>query len=130
MNLSPTARTALTVVSTAVAAVGALLASGSLADAPEWVGVAITVLGTVFAGLGIVPSQVGGTQQGIVNPTVRDLPPSENIKAAGERGAATLAVLLVVVVAALAFLVGYLVEGLVVGLIAALAAALVTALVT
>jgi hypothetical protein len=79
-RLSPAVRNVLTVIATIVTAVGALLASGTIADVPEWVGVGITVLGTIFAALGIVPSQVGGTQQGVVNPSVIDNPPSDSIR--------------------------------------------------
>lgn len=80
MNISPAARAVLSVIATVVAAVGALLASGTIADVPEWVGVAVTVIGTIFAALGIVPSQVGGTQRGVVNPDVIDVPPSDSIR--------------------------------------------------
>jgi hypothetical protein len=72
MNLSPTARTLLTAVASGVAALGGLLAAGTIGDAPEWLGVAVAVLGAVFAALGVVPPQVGGTQEGVVNPSVKD----------------------------------------------------------
>lgn len=104
MNLRPAVRTVLTIVATAVAAVGSLLASGSIADVPEWVGVAVTVVGTIFAGIGIVPFQVGGTQKGVVNPTIKDLPPSPNIEAGGEAGYGRVQPVLVLLLVVLTFL--------------------------
>lgn len=99
MNLSPTWRTVLTAVASGVAALGGLLAAGTIGDAPEWLGVAVAVLGAVFAALGVVPPQVGGTQQGVANPTVVDVPPSENIQPEGGYGAVE--VLLIVFLAIL-----------------------------
>lgn len=81
MELSPTTRHILSAVAAGVAALGALIAGGTITNAPEWVGIAISVLGTVFAALGIVPGQVGGTQEGVVSPSVKDVPPSDNIQA-------------------------------------------------
>lgn len=77
MNLSPTLRWLLGGVATAVTALGGLIASDEvLASAlPRWVGVVIAVLSAVFAFLNVVPPQVGGTQQGVVNPSV--VPPGE-----------------------------------------------------
>lgn len=72
MEFTPAQRHVLTAIATAVATIGALVAGGTIGDVPEWVGVAITVLGTIFAALGIVPGQVGGTQEGVVNPSLRE----------------------------------------------------------
>lgn len=80
MNLSPTARALLTAVASGVAAFGALLPT--LGDTPTWVGVAVAVVGAVFAALGLVPPQVGGTQQGVVNPSVTE-PPAAKIDEKG-----------------------------------------------
>lgn len=83
MNLSPGTRNVLTVIATVVAVGGGVLVT--LDGIPDWVGVTVSGLGTIFAALGIVPAAVGGTQQGVANPSVVDRPPSENIKAS-ERG--------------------------------------------
>lgn len=75
MEFSPTARHWLTVAATLVAAVATVLATED--SIPEWVGVVLACLSTIFAGLGIVPGQVGGTQTGIVNPSLEQPPPIE-----------------------------------------------------
>lgn len=78
MNLSPAVRAVLTAVAAGVSALGALLAADELAaSVPSWVGIVVAVLGAVFTGLGIVPPQVGGTQQGIVNPSLTEPPPAD-----------------------------------------------------
>lgn len=78
--LSPKVRSTLTVVATVVAAVGGFLVT--LDGIPDWIGVVVAGLGAVFAALGIVPPQVGGTQKGVVSPDVIDLPPSDSIRKA------------------------------------------------
>lgn len=85
MNISPGVRSILTAIAAAVAAAGGVLVHAD--GIPDWVGVVVAVLGAVFAALGIVPPAVGGTQQGVTNPTVVDVPPSENIKPEGGYGA-------------------------------------------
>jgi hypothetical protein len=77
MNLSPTVRWLLGGVAAGVSALGALLAAGTIADAPEWLGVVVAVGGATLAALGIVPPQTGGTQQGVVNPGLTQPPPIE-----------------------------------------------------
>jgi hypothetical protein len=79
MQLSPTVRWLLTGVAAGVTAFGGLIASGVLLDLPSWVGVLVAVLGAVFSGLGLVPPQVGGTQQGVVNPSVSE-PPAADVQ--------------------------------------------------
>lgn len=42
------------------------------------------IIAIVVAGggaFGLVPGQVGGTQHGVINPSVVDVPPSDNIEA-------------------------------------------------
>jgi hypothetical protein len=86
MNLNPTLRWLLGGVAAGVAALGALLPT--LSDVPTWVGVVVAVLGAVFAALNIVPPQVGGTQQGVVNPSITEPPPADVAPRAGEAGLA------------------------------------------
>ena len=69
LNLSPNIRVVLTVLAAGVAALGAALTTVN--DVPDWVGIAIAVLSAMFGALNIVPPQVGGTQQGVVNPDVK-----------------------------------------------------------
>jgi hypothetical protein len=78
MNLSPTARWVLGGVAAGVAAFGALLPT--LSGVPDWVGVAVAVLAAVFGALGIIPPQVGGTQQGVANPSITE-PPEADVHA-------------------------------------------------
>jgi hypothetical protein len=70
MSLSPTLRWLLGGLAASVAAFGALLPT--LTGVPTWVGVAGAVLGAMFAALNIVPPGVGGTQQGVVSPSLKD----------------------------------------------------------
>jgi hypothetical protein len=72
VNLSPTARWLLTGLAAGIGAFGAILPT--LSDVPTWVGVAVAVTGATLAGLGIVPPAVGGTQQGVVNPSLTEPP--------------------------------------------------------
>lgn len=67
MNFSPTVRTVLIVV--AVVA-GTLTGVGAALGVPAVVISIAGALTAALAGLGIVPPQVGGTQQGVVNPSV------------------------------------------------------------
>lgn len=97
--MSPAVRHVLSAVAAGVSAVGALIAAGTITDAPEWLGVAVAVSGAMFAALGIVPGQVGGTQQGIVNPSVVEPPDA----AIDESGQGLIGVLILVLVAALAY---------------------------
>lgn len=71
MELSPTVRTALTVLAAMLAALAVSLPT---LGAPVWVAVIIGVATTGLAALGIVPPQVGGTQTGVVNPSVSEPP--------------------------------------------------------
>lgn len=81
MNLNPTVRWLLTGVAAGVAAFGALLPT--LSGVPTWVGVAVAVAGATLAALNIVPPQVGGTQQGVITPSVTE-PPAANIDEGGK----------------------------------------------
>ena len=71
MQLSPTVRTALTAIAAMLAALAVALPT---LGAPLWVGIAVGVVTAGLGALGIVPPQVGGTQQGIVNPSVTKPP--------------------------------------------------------
>lgn len=75
MNLSPTARWLLGGL---VAALTAFSASLPLfTGLPDWVGPALAVVVATLGALGIIPPQTGGTQQGVVNPTLdRRTPPA------------------------------------------------------
>jgi hypothetical protein len=91
MNLSPKLRALLGVLSVAVTTFGGLIATDQVlaSSLPSWVGVVISVLGAVLAYL-LAPSALGGTQQGLVNPslTVRRsvaLPDVWQLPAAPER---------------------------------------------
>lgn len=81
--MSPAVRHVLSAAAAGVSAVGALIAAGTITNAPEWLGVTVAVAGAMFAALGIVPGQVGGTQQGIVSPSVVE-PPAANIDESGQ----------------------------------------------
>ena len=71
MQFSPTARAVLTVLAAMLAALAVSLPT---LGAPVWVAVAVGVVTTGLAALGIVPPQVGGTQEGVVNPSVSEPP--------------------------------------------------------
>ena len=74
MNLSPTVRWLLTALATAVTTFGGLIAAGEVTDLPSWVGIALAVVSAVLGTLNVVPPQVGGTQQGVVNPSITEPP--------------------------------------------------------
>ena len=76
MVLSPTLRWLLG----GLAAVVAFLAATDPIGLPAWAQGAIVVASVLFAALGIVPPAVGGTQKGVVSPTVKDTPPSPSIQ--------------------------------------------------
>ena len=78
MNLNPTVRWLLG----AVAAVVGFLAASDPFGLPPWAQGVIATASVLFGALGIVPPQVGGTQQGVVNPSVTE-PPAADIN---ERG--------------------------------------------
>ena len=78
MNLSPTLRWLLG----GVAAVVAALAAYDPFGLPSWAQGVIGLLSVLFAALGIVPPQVGGTQQGVVNPSVTE-PPEADVATGG-----------------------------------------------
>lgn len=129
LKLSPAVRTVLTIVAIVSAAVvTGLTAEGTI---PGELAVAINAFNAVLGYLGIVPPQVGGTQHGVVDPAVKDVPPSDNIVPRdGERGAVANGTLIVLGVALAAFLIGWAVAGIIVGLAAALVGALVAAIAT
>jgi hypothetical protein len=77
LNLSPTVRWLLTGLAAGVTALGGLVAAGTITDLPEWVGIAVAILGAVFSALGLVPPQTGGTQQGVVQPSITEPPPAD-----------------------------------------------------
>jgi hypothetical protein len=97
VNLSPTARWLLTGLAAGVSAFGALIPT--LSGVPTWVGVAVAVLGATFAGLGIVAPGVGGTQQGVVNPSLSEPPRIDG--EAGYAGVSPIIVVLLVILVAL-----------------------------
>lgn len=78
MQLSPTLRWLLGGLSAAITTFGGLVAADQIlaSSLPAWVGVALSVAGAVLAFL-LVPPQVGGTQQGIVNPSVVEPPAAD-----------------------------------------------------
>jgi hypothetical protein len=78
MNLSPNVRALLTALVAALAVVAVALPT---LGAPVWVGIVLGALSAGFGALGIVPPQVGGTQAGVVNPTVVE-PPAADVVAA------------------------------------------------
>ena len=67
MNLSPTVRSLLGVA----AAVVAFLAASDPFGLPPWAQGVVAVASVAFAAAGIVPPQVGGTQQGVIDPSVK-----------------------------------------------------------
>lgn len=77
MNLSPTVRTILTVLSAAVTTLGGLIAAGEVTDLPSWVGIVVAVLSGMFGALNIVPPQTGGTQQGLASPSISEPPAAD-----------------------------------------------------
>jgi Na+-translocating ferredoxin:NAD+ oxidoreductase RnfD subunit len=80
MNLSPTARWLLGGLAVAVTTFGGLVAADEAlaASLPAWVGYLVIVLGAVLAFL-LAPPQLGGTQQGLVNPSITE-PPAADIQ--------------------------------------------------
>jgi hypothetical protein len=78
MQLSPTARWILGAVAVAVSTFGALIATDTVlaAELPRWVGVALAVAGPVLGFL-LAPPQLGGTQQGLVNPALSEPPAAD-----------------------------------------------------
>lgn len=78
MNLSPSVRAVVTAVLAALAVVAVALPT---LGAPIWVGVVIAALTAAGAALGVVPPQVGGTQQGVVSPSVVE-PPAADVEEA------------------------------------------------
>jgi hypothetical protein len=74
LNLSPTVRSGLTIVGVVLAFVIPVLATA---------GVPVIVLGlggaivAAFGYLGLIPPQTGGTQQGVVAPTVVEPPQAD-----------------------------------------------------
>jgi hypothetical protein len=77
VNLSPTVRWVLTGLAAGVTALGGLVAAGTITDLPEWVGITVAILGAIFSALGLVPPQTGGTQQGVVQPSITEPPPAD-----------------------------------------------------
>lgn len=75
MNLSPTVRWLLG----GVAAVVAYLAASDPFGFSDEVQGIVACLAVLFGSLGIVPPQVGGTQQGVVNPSITE-PPAADIR--------------------------------------------------
>ena len=72
MTLTPTVRTILTVLATALSVFGGLIAAGEVTDLPSWVGIVIASASAILAALGITPPQAGGVQQSVSNPRVVD----------------------------------------------------------
>jgi hypothetical protein len=79
VNLSPTVRSLLTVLSAIVTTLGGLIAAGQITDLPPWVGITLAVISSVLGALNIVPPQVGGTQNGLANPSISE-PPAADIE--------------------------------------------------
>jgi hypothetical protein len=73
VNLNPTVRWILG----GLAAVVGFLAAFDPFGLPPWAQGVIACLSVLFGALGIVPPQVGGTQQGVVNPSVTEPPPAD-----------------------------------------------------
>jgi hypothetical protein len=80
VNLSPTLRWILGAVSAVVTTFGALVASDEVlaSTLPPWVGVVLAVLGSLLAFL-LAPPGLGGTQNGLVNPSLSE-PPAADIE--------------------------------------------------
>lgn len=74
MNLSPTWRSILTAVVASLAVVAVALPT---LGAPLWVGVLIGAVTAGAGALGIVPPQTGGTQHGLVSPSVSEPPAAQ-----------------------------------------------------
>jgi hypothetical protein len=77
VNLSPTVRWLLTALAAGVTTFGGLIAAGEVTDLPSWVGILVAVLSAVLGSLNLVPPQVGGTQQGLVNPSITEPPAAD-----------------------------------------------------
>ena len=75
MNLSPTLRWLLGGVAAVVVALSAYDPFGL----PQWAQGVLSLTAVLFAALGIVPPQVGGTQQGVVNPSITE-PPAADVQ--------------------------------------------------
>lgn len=78
MQFSPATRAILTAV---VAMLAALAVTLPTLGAPVWVGVIVGVLNAGFGALGILPPQTGGTQVGVVSPTVVEPPAADVVEA-------------------------------------------------
>ena len=74
LNLSPTVRSILTIVGVVLATVIPVLAT---AGVPLVVTAVLGAVVAAFGYLGLVPPQVGGTQQGVVSPTVVEPPDAD-----------------------------------------------------
>jgi hypothetical protein len=75
MQLSPTVRWLLTGLFGGLTVLATQLPA--LTGLPEWVGPALAALTAVGAALGLIPPQTGGTQQGVVNPSVTEPPAAD-----------------------------------------------------
>jgi hypothetical protein len=75
MQFSPTVRWLLTGLFAGLTVLATQLPS--LTGLPEWVGPALAALTAVGAALGLIPPQTGGTQQGVVNPSVTEPPAAD-----------------------------------------------------
>lgn len=71
MNLNPTVRAVLTALVAGLAVVAVALPT---LGAPLWVGIVIGAVVAACGALGIVPPQTGGTQQGLVSPSLTTPP--------------------------------------------------------
>lgn len=80
MNLSPTVRTVLTII--AIVAGAVVTGLGVEGTIPPAVTIGLNAFNLVLGYLGVVPPQVGGTQKGVVSPSVTE-PPGARID---ERG--------------------------------------------
>jgi threonine/homoserine efflux transporter RhtA len=76
VNLNPTVRWLLTALSAGVTTLGGLIAAGEITNLPEWVGITVAVVSSVLGVLTVVPPQSGGTQQGVLSPSLTE-PPSK-----------------------------------------------------
>lgn len=73
MNLSPTVRWLLG----GVGAVVAFLAAYDPFGLPAWAQGVIACLFVLLGSLGLIPPQVGGTQQGVMSPSIAEPPPAD-----------------------------------------------------
>lgn len=78
LNLSPTARTVLTILGVILATVIPVLAT---AGVPVIVTAVMGAIVAAFGYLGLVPPQVGGTQQGVMSPAVVEPPEADVVDA-------------------------------------------------